>query len=93
MINGFWRQNFLVIYSMHITMYRVCHYLNYPVLVGAGPTVQTQAVADAWVLALEDSGIAAEVREVEDVNGDWFHGSYMGAQGLFPSPYVRVVER
>ena len=35
----------------------------------------------------------AEVREVEDVNGDWFHGSYMGAQGLFPSPYVRVVER
>ena len=36
-----------------------------PVLVGAGPTVQTQAVADAWVLALEDSGIAAEVREVE----------------------------
>ena len=35
----------------------------------------------------------AEVREVEDVNGDWFHGSYMGAVGLFPSPYVRVLER
>ncbi|RYO93970.1 hypothetical protein DL764_007899 [Monosporascus ibericus] len=35
----------------------------------------------------------AEVREVEDVNGDWFHGSYMGAMGLFPSPYVRVFER
>ncbi|KAK7751805.1 hypothetical protein SLS62_006291 [Diatrype stigma] len=34
----------------------------------------------------------AEVREVEDVNGDWFHGSYMGAVGLFPSAYVRVVE-
>ena len=33
----------------------------------------------------------AEVREVEDVNGDWFYGSYMGAVGLFPSPYVKVV--
>ncbi|KAI0480474.1 hypothetical protein GGR56DRAFT_664106 [Xylariaceae sp. FL0804] len=28
----------------------------------------------------------AEVREVEDVNGDWFAGSYMGASGLFPAP-------
>jgi hypothetical protein len=30
----------------------------------------------------------AEVREVEDVNGEWFHGVYMGAKGLFPAPYV-----
>ncbi|KAK4033191.1 hypothetical protein C8A01DRAFT_19826 [Parachaetomium inaequale] len=35
----------------------------------------------------------AEVLEVEDVNGEWFHGFYMGAQGLFPAPYVRVVGR
>ncbi|KAI1505535.1 hypothetical protein F5X99DRAFT_368389 [Biscogniauxia marginata] len=35
----------------------------------------------------------AEVREVEDVNGDWFFGAYMGAKGLFPAPYVRVFEQ
>lgn len=34
----------------------------------------------------------AEVREVEDVNGEWCFGCYMGAEGLFPAPYVRVVE-
>jgi hypothetical protein len=33
----------------------------------------------------------AEIAEVEDVNGEWFHGFYMGAGGLFPAPYVRVV--
>ena len=33
----------------------------------------------------------AEIREVEDVNGEWFHGVYMGAKGLFPSPYVRIL--
>ncbi|SPQ25997.1 6ac4f02c-0013-4a3f-986e-edbeefb94afd [Thermothielavioides terrestris] len=33
----------------------------------------------------------AEILEVEDVNGEWFHGFYMGAQGLFPAPYVRLV--
>ncbi|KAL2181863.1 uncharacterized protein P884DRAFT_254009 [Thermothelomyces heterothallicus CBS 202.75] len=35
----------------------------------------------------------AEILEVEDVNGEWFHGFYMGAQGLFPAPYVRLVGR
>ncbi|OTA61892.1 hypothetical protein K449DRAFT_382549 [Hypoxylon sp. EC38] len=34
----------------------------------------------------------AEIREVEDVNGEWLFGSYMGAEGLFPAPYVRVIE-
>lgn len=34
----------------------------------------------------------AEIREIEDVNGDWFFGSYMGAKGLFPAPYVRIQE-
>lgn len=33
-----------------------------------------------------------EIREVVDVNGDWFHGVYMGAKGLFPAPYVRVLD-
>ncbi|OAA67382.1 RING finger domain-containing protein [Cordyceps fumosorosea ARSEF 2679] len=32
----------------------------------------------------------AEIREAEDVNGDWYFGVYMGAKGLFPSGYVRV---
>ncbi|KAK4138282.1 hypothetical protein BT67DRAFT_412446 [Trichocladium antarcticum] len=35
----------------------------------------------------------AEVAEVEDVNGEWFHGFYMGVGGLFPAPYVRLVGR
>jgi hypothetical protein len=30
----------------------------------------------------------AEIREIEDINRDWFHGVYMGAKGLFPAPYV-----
>lgn len=34
----------------------------------------------------------AEIREVVDVNGDWFWGVYMGETGLFPSPYVRVLD-
>lgn len=34
----------------------------------------------------------AEIREVEDANGEWFHGVYMGSKGLFPAPYVRVHE-
>lgn len=34
----------------------------------------------------------AEICEFEDANGDWFHGVYMGKRGLFPAPYVRVLE-
>lgn len=33
-----------------------------------------------------------EVREIEDVNGDWFFGTYMGVQGLFPAPYVKIAQ-
>lgn len=32
----------------------------------------------------------AQVREIVDVNGDWFFGTYMGAKGLFPAPYVHL---
>ncbi|OAA65918.1 sh3 domain containing protein [Niveomyces insectorum RCEF 264] len=33
----------------------------------------------------------AEIREIEDVNGEWFYGVYMGRQGLFPGGYVTVI--
>lgn len=33
----------------------------------------------------------AEVREAEDINGDWFWGCYAGAKGLFPGNYGRVL--
>lgn len=33
----------------------------------------------------------AEIREVEDINGDWFWGVYSGRKGLFPGNYGRVV--
>jgi hypothetical protein len=35
----------------------------------------------------------AEVLELDDVNGEWYHGFYMGAGGLFPAPYVRLLGR
>jgi hypothetical protein len=34
----------------------------------------------------------AEIHEIDDVNGEWFHGIYMGTMGLFPAPYVRRFE-
>lgn len=34
----------------------------------------------------------AEIREIDDVNGEWFHGVYMGAKGIFPAPYVQIFE-
>ncbi|KAL8708474.1 MAG: hypothetical protein Q9220_006631 [cf. Caloplaca sp. 1 TL-2023] len=33
----------------------------------------------------------AEILEVENINGDWFLGTYTGRRGLFPGPYVRVL--
>jgi hypothetical protein len=35
----------------------------------------------------------AEIREAEDINGDWYWGVYAGAKGLFPGNYGRVVGR
>lgn len=32
----------------------------------------------------------AEITEVECDNEEWFYGTYMGAKGLFPAPYVRI---
>ncbi|KAL8834484.1 MAG: hypothetical protein Q9170_003719 [Blastenia crenularia] len=34
----------------------------------------------------------AEIREVENINGDWFVGCYAGQMGLFPGNYVRVLD-
>ncbi len=34
----------------------------------------------------------AEIREVEDINGDWFWGCYAGAIGLFPGNHVRILD-
>ncbi|SPO04503.1 related to vesicular transport-associated repeat protein Tb-291 [Cephalotrichum gorgonifer] len=33
----------------------------------------------------------AEIREVEDLTGDWFVGRYMGREAVFPAAYVVVV--
>jgi len=49
----------------------------------------------SWYPAEEDELLfpkGAELRECIDVNGDWFHGSYMGKTGLFPSPYIRNLD-
>jgi hypothetical protein len=35
----------------------------------------------------------AEIREAEDINGDWFWGGYAGAMGLFPGNYGKIVGR
>lgn len=35
----------------------------------------------------------ADVQEIRDINGDWFFGTYMGAKGLFPAPYVKMPQQ
>ncbi|TAQ88303.1 hypothetical protein B7494_g3391 [Chlorociboria aeruginascens] len=35
----------------------------------------------------------AELRECKDVNVDWYHGSYMGKRGLFPSNHVKILDK
>ena len=34
----------------------------------------------------------AEIRECEDINGDWFWGIYCGRMGVFPSGYGKILE-
>ncbi|KAJ0290108.1 hypothetical protein COL940_001214 [Colletotrichum noveboracense] len=61
-----------------------------------GGTGMRANAAWAWFPKAEDELMfpkGAEIREIEDVNGDWFFGVYMGAKGLFPSPYVRNLEQ
>jgi hypothetical protein len=33
----------------------------------------------------------AEIREADDINGEWFWGCYAGQKGLFPANYGRVI--
>lgn len=35
---------------------------------------------------------SAEIRECEDINGDWFLGFYCGRKGVFPGNYCKVLE-
>ena len=35
----------------------------------------------------------AEVTEIEDQNGEWSHGTFMGSKGLFPTKYVPIMEQ
>jgi hypothetical protein len=35
--------------------------------------------------------VGAEVREVIDINAEWYFGTYMGEEGLFPAGYVVVL--
>lgn len=35
----------------------------------------------------------AEIRECEDINGDWFLGIYCGRKGVFPGNYCRILEK
>ncbi|KAH0499065.1 hypothetical protein TgHK011_006282 [Trichoderma gracile] len=34
----------------------------------------------------------ADIQEIRDINGDWFFGTYMGAKGVFPAPYVKLTQ-
>jgi hypothetical protein len=34
----------------------------------------------------------AEIRDIEEVSEEWFHGTYMGANGLFPAQYIRRLD-
>ncbi|KAH8894953.1 hypothetical protein GQ53DRAFT_715684 [Thozetella sp. PMI_491] len=34
----------------------------------------------------------AEITEVDQFDEAWFHGTYMGAKGVFPAPYVRTLD-
>ncbi|PSR94453.1 hypothetical protein BD289DRAFT_504134 [Coniella lustricola] len=34
----------------------------------------------------------AEIMEIDDANGEWYYGLYMGNRGLFPSNYVKPID-
>lgn len=62
-----------------------------------GVGMKTVAIWSRWPedgaddeLAFPKRGI---VSECKDVNGDWFHGVYMGRSGWFPSNHVKVLDR
>ena len=66
---------------------------QYPPNGGLG--MQILALWSWWPRANAEDELAfpkgAEIRECEDINGDWFWGVYCGRKGLFPSNYGRVL--
>ena len=67
---------------------------NYPPSGGLG--MRALAVWSYWPEedAIDELSFprGAEIREVEDINGDWSLGSYSGKIGFFPSNHVRVLD-
>lgn len=55
-----------------------------PVLVGAGPTEQTQAIANIWILQLQDAGVEAEIREIEGGREDYVRAVAEDRIDLYP---------
>jgi hypothetical protein len=62
-----------------------------------GVGMKTVATWSRWPEEGADDELAfpkrGAVSECKDVNGDWFHGVYMGKTGLFPSNHVRILDR
>ncbi|ROZ63562.1 hypothetical protein EDL96_06460 [Kocuria soli] len=54
------------------------------VVVGAGPTNQTETVAYAWSKALEDAGMTVEVREIEGGRAGYLKAVEDGEIDVFP---------
>ena len=67
---------------------------TYPPNGGVG--MHVQALWSWWPAEGAEDELAfpkgAEIRECEDINGDWFWGIFCGRRGVFPSGYGRVVE-
>jgi len=67
---------------------------KYPPNGGVG--MHVQAVWSWWPEEAAKDELAfpkgAEIRECEDINGDWFSGIYCARKGVFPSHYCRVIE-
>ena len=55
--------------------------------------LQVQALWSYWPEDSKDLGFpkGAELRELEDVNGDWYLGCYAGQKGLIPAGYFKVL--
>ena len=67
---------------------------KYPPNGGVG--MRVLALWSYWPLEGVEDELAfpkgAELRECEDINGDWFLGIYCGRKGVFPSDYCRILE-
>ena len=66
---------------------------NYPPDGGVG--MRVQAIWSYWPQDGSSDELAfpkgAEIREAEDINGDWYWGCYAGSKGLFPGNHARYL--